>query len=173
MMYTLQHAIEVLSRTPQVLEAMLDGLSHEWLNGNEGPGTWSPREVMGHLIINEETNFLPRTKLILREGEPKTLSPINMTAHLERFGEVPVDQLLKMFRQLRTQNIRALEELAPSAGDLTRIAIHPKVGRVSLVNVLSTWVAHDLIHIGQIGRVMAKQYKADIGPFLEFLPRLK
>ena len=96
-----------------------------------------------------------------------------MTAHLERFGDVPVDQLLKMFWQLRTQNIHALGELAPSAGDLTRIAIHPKVGRVSLVNVLSTWVAHDLIHIGQISRVMAKQYKANIGPFLEFLPRLK
>jgi DinB superfamily len=163
----------VLSRTPRVLDAMLSGLSDEWLYGNEGPGTWSPVEVVGHLIINEETNFLSRAKLILSEGAIKTLTPIDMAAHLERFDEVPVDQLLQLFRELRTENIRMLQSLAPSAADLTKTAIHPKVGLVQLSHVLATWVAHDLIHIGQVSRVMAKQYKQEVGPFLEFLPRLK
>lgn len=173
MQYKPEQAIEVLSRTPQVLEALLSGLSDDWLYSNEGPGTWSPVEVVGHLIINEETNFLPRTKLILSDGGSKTLSPIDMTAHIERFDEVPIAQLLTTFRELRNENIRSLQSINLTATDLNKTAIHPKVGLVQLQHVLSTWVAHDLIHIGQISRVMAKQYKHEVGPFIEFLPRLK
>ncbi len=172
MTYDIEKSIETLSRTPLVLEAMLGGLSKEWTHRNEGPGTWSPFQVLGHLIINDETNFIPRAQLILSSQEPKVLSPINMTAHVERFTDSSIDTLIQMFKELRTQNLVILQSLSISNRDLVKTAIHPKVGVVQVSNVLSTWVAHDLTHIGQIARVMAKQYKNEVGPFIEFLTRL-
>lgn len=173
MKFDVNKAVELLSRTPQVLQAQLTGLSDEWINCNEGPGTWSPIEIVGHLIVNDETNFLTRTLLILSDHENKMLAPINMTVHLERSRGRTMVQLLSEFSELRQRNIETLRSLNLSTEDLQRTAMHPKVGIVCLANVLSTWVAHDLTHIGQIARVMAKQYRQDIGPFLEFLPRLK
>ena len=173
MKYEIEKAIEVLSRTPLVLETLLTGLSNDWTHNNEGPDTWSPFEVVGHLIVNEETNFLPRAQLILSNQQPKVLSSISMTAHLERFNDISIDKLLQMFRDLRKQNVVILQSLSISNSDLTKTVIHPKVGTVQLSNVLSTWVTHDLIHIAQISRVMAKQYKNEVGPFIEFLPRLQ
>lgn len=173
MEYNIEHATDVLSRTPRVLEALLTGLSDEWIYANEGTGTWSPVEVIGHLIVNEETNFMVRTKIILRGGLNPVLQPINMTEHLERFRNTSVATLLKTFNDLRQQNLKKLQALTITNEDLFKTALHPKVGMVQLRNVLSTWVAHDLVHVGQITRVMAKQYKQEVGPFLEFLPRLR
>jgi DinB superfamily len=173
MKFDLQKAIEILSRTPKALQTQLTGLSDEWIYSNEGPGTWSPFEIVGHLIVNEETNFLPRTVLILSNEENKILSPVNMTVHLERNSGRKMTQLLSEFIELRRRNIETLKALNISDADLRKTAIHPKVGSVCLSNILSIWVAHDLTHIGQIARVMAKQYKQEIGPFIEFLPRLK
>ncbi len=173
MIYKVEKAIEVLSQTPLVLETMLTGLSKEWTHNNEGPGTWSPFEVVGHLIVNEETNFLPRAQLILTNQEPRHLSPVSMTAHFERFNIISIDTLLHMFKDLRKQNVVILKSLIISNEDFTKTAIHPEVGTVQLSNVLSAWVAHDLIHIGQVSRVMAKQYKNEVGPFIKFFTRLQ
>jgi hypothetical protein len=173
MKYEIEKAIEVLSRTPLVLQALLTGLSNDWTHNNEGPATWSPFEVVGHLIVNEETNFLTRAHVILSDLEPKVLNTISMTEHLERFNDISIVKLLQMFSDLRKQNVVILQSLSISNKDLTKTAIHPKVGTVQLSNILSTWVTHDLIHIGQISRVMAKQYKKEVGPFIEFLPRLQ
>lgn len=172
MRYKVEKAVEVLSRTPQVLNAMLAGLSNEWTQTNEGPGTWSPFDVVGHLIINEEVNFLSRAQLILNNQEPQVLSRINMRAHVQRFSNIPLKEQLQLFEKLRVQNIAMLQRFSIKEDDLLRTAVHPEVGIVQLSNVLSTWVAHDLTHIGQIVRVMARQYKAEIGPFIYFLKRL-
>lgn len=173
MKYQLSKAVEILARTPEVLRVQLTGLSDEWLHGNEGPGTWSPFQVVGHLIINEQTNFLPRTLLVLSNKESQMLQPIDMTSHLEKFKGQNIGDVLSEFSQLRRRSIEQLRSLAISESDLQKVALHPKLGIVVLSNVLSTWVAHDLVHIGQITRVMAKQYKEETGPFIEFLTRLK
>jgi hypothetical protein len=151
----------------------LAGLSDDWLHSNEGTGTWSPFEVVGHLIVNEETNFLTRTLFILSEGENKLLAPLDMTAHITRSQGRTIDDLLNEFESLRAGNIKKLESLQLSAADLNKTARHPKIGIVSISQILSTWVAHDLSHLAQISRVMAKQYKLEVGPFIEFLTRLK
>lgn len=173
MKFDLQKAIELLSRTPQVLQVQLTGLSDEWINSNEGPGTWSPIEIIGHLIVNEETNFLTRTLLILSDEEYKILAPIDMTVHIEKVRGRNIMHLLSEFSELRRKNIETLKALNLSSKDLQRTAIHPKVGIICLSNVLSIWVAHDLTHLGQVTRVMAKQYRHEVGPFIEFLTRLK
>lgn len=172
MKYTIDSAMEVLKRTPLVLETLLTGLSDDWIHTNEGPDTWSPHQVVGHLIVNEETNFLVRAKVILSNQEPKLLSRISMTSHVERFKGVPIEKQLILFKELRLQNVASLQAFSISNEDLSRTATHPEVGLVQLSNVLSAWVAHDLVHIGQITRVMAKQYKSEVGPFIKFLTRL-
>jgi len=173
MKYDLAKALEILVRTPDVLRAQLNGLSDEWLHADEGPGTWSPFQVVGHLIINEQTNFLPRTLLILSSNENKMLQPIDMKSHLVKFNGMTIADLLAEFSQLRNRSIEQIKALPLSHEALQKTAIHPKLGSVHLSQVLATWVAHDLTHIGQITRVMAKQYKDEIGPFIEFLTRLR
>jgi hypothetical protein len=173
MTFELQKSIEILCRTPQVLQAQLSGLSNDWIVGNEGPGTWSPFDVVGHLIVCEETNFLPRTLFMLAEGENKLLDSIDMTAHLNRNDGKSMNDLLDEFSQVRKGNIEKLESLALTEQDFKKTAIHPTIGTVCVANVLSTWVAHDLIHLVQINRVMAKQYKEEIGHFIHFLTRLQ
>lgn len=173
MKFDLEEAIALLSRTPEVLRAQLAGTPGNWLTCNEGPGTWSPREIVAHLIVNEETNFLPRSLLILSDDGNKMLTPIDMQSHFEKSRNADLTHLLSEFSELRQKNIATLRSLRLSDEDLTKTAMHPKVGLVCLSNVLSTWVAHDLSHIGQIVRVMAKQYRQEIGPFMQFLPRLQ
>lgn len=173
MTYKIDNAIKVLKRAPIAIETLLSGLSDDWIYCNEGPDTWSPFQVVGHLIVNEEANFLVRAKVILSNQEPTLLSRISMTSHLERFAGVSIEKQLILFKELRAHNVASLSSLSISDKDLSRTAMHPEVGTVQLYNVLSTWVAHDLIHIGQITRVMAKQYKNEVGPFIEFLPRLQ
>lgn len=172
MKHTIDNAVEVLKRTPLVLETLLTGLSDDWIHTNEGPDTWSPHQVVGHLIVNEETNFLVRAKVILSNQEPKILSRISMTSHLERFKNTTIEKQLILFKNLRLQNVASLQSLSISNENLSKTATHPEVGQVQLSNVLSAWVAHDLVHIGQITRVMAKQYKNEVGPFIKFLTRL-
>ena len=173
MTFELNKSIEILSRTPKILQTQLSGLPNEWIIGNEGTGTWSPFDVVGHLIVCEETNFLPRTIFILAAGENKTLDSINMTAHLHRNDGRSMNDLLDEFAWLRKRNIEKLTSISLIGQDFKKTAIHPTIGKVSVANVLSTWVAHDLTHLAQINRVMAKQYKEEIGPFIHFLTRLQ
>jgi hypothetical protein len=168
----LNSSLQILQNTPRILNSLLYGIGKDFINSNEGAGTWSPFDVVGHLIVCEQTNFMERIKIVLSVTETKQFKPIDMTAQFEAGKGKVMQDLLKEFEQLRNQNMEQLFSLQLSDSDFTKQAIHPKLGKVTLGNLLSTWVAHDLAHIAQITRVMAKQYINDVGPFIEFMPRL-
>lgn len=173
MSFEIKKSIELLSHTPKVLHALLHGLSKEWVMENEGPGSWSPFDIIGHLIVCEETNFMSRVIYILGKDENKVLSLISMTAHLERNRKIKLADLLKTLARLRRKNIIKLASLNLSAKDLQKTAMHPTLGVVNISHVLSAWVAHDCTHVSQILRVIAKQYQSDVGPLIENLRILK
>ena len=168
MKYDLDKACQVLERTPGVLKEMLNGLDEEWLKGNEGPDTFSPYDVIGHLINGEKTDWVVRAKIILEHGTGQTFTPYDRFAqYRESEGKTSV-QLLNEFEQLRNENLQWLKGLMISETDLDKKGIHPGLGEVSLRNLLSSWVVHDLTHIAQIGRVMAKQYIGEMGPWPQY-----
>ena len=166
--FDLEKAIEVLERTPRVLRAMLENLSDEWIYRNEGEETWSPYEIVGHLIHGENTDWIPRMEVILSDRADKTFEPFDRFAQLIA-EKKPLLALLDEFEALRTENLRILRSRVISADDLKAKGIHPAFGEVTLSQLLSTWVAHDLGHIAQISRVMAKQYKEEVGPWIAYL----
>lgn len=172
MTYNITEAVDLLSRTPAVLRSQLNALPARLLYNNEGADTWTPLEVVGHLIINEETNFLARIRLIMSGPAGATLTPIDMNAHRHRFSGSTMTEILSEFTDLRMQNVGELQAMRLSEPDLEKQAAHPVLGPVSIGQILATWVAHDLSHIGQIVRVIAKQYKEDLGPFIKYLTRL-
>lgn len=172
MRFTLLEAVQVLERTPSVLSAMLDGVDESWIGGTEGLDTWSPYEVVGHLIHGERTDWMARARLILDHGEQKTFDPFDRFAFASRTEDEPLPILLDRFRELRAANLRDLRALALTAGQLALTGTHPEFGRVTLAQLLATWVVHDLSHIGQIARVMAKQYHDAVGPWTAYLPIL-
>lgn len=168
MQFNLANSTEILQRTPSVLRAMLQGLSDEWLYANEGEGTWSPYEVVGHLIHGEKTDWIPRMEIILSDKADKTFEPFDRFAQLTEERK-PLDALLDEFDVLRAESLQILQSRSISDDDLIKTGIHPAFGEVRLYQLLSTWVAHDLGHIAQIARVMAKQYKEDAGPWVAYL----
>ncbi|MBL7782665.1 MAG: DinB family protein [Saprospiraceae bacterium] len=168
MPFNLTHSIEMLQRTPAVLRAFLQGLSDHWLHANEGEGTWSPYDVVGHLIHGEKTDWIPRMEIILSDVADKTFEPFDRFAQLIQ-EQKPLDVLLNEFEALRAKSLRILQSRAISEDDLMKTGIHPAFGEVQLYQLLSTWVAHDLGHIAQISRVMAHQYKEDVGPWVAYL----
>lgn len=172
MTFNLNKSIEILERTPNVLTTLLNGLSDEWILTNEGQETWSAYDVIGHLIHGEKTDWLVRANLILSDNENKTFAPFDRFAQFEESKGKSISELLKEFRELREINLSELKSKNISAGSLKKTGIHPTFGSVTLEQLLSTWVAHDLGHIAQIARVMAKQYKDEVGPWREFLPIL-
>lgn len=169
MEFNLQRAKEILQHTPEVMYALLNGLSDEWLSCNEGPGTWTAFDVIGHLILCEETNFIVRTEIILSEGEHVPFEMINMTVHVDRIKGRSIHDLLAGFKDLRLKNISRLDSLSISDDDLHKTGMHPRSGSVKLSEVLATWVAHDLTHLAQLARILAKQYTYAVGPFREYL----
>jgi uncharacterized damage-inducible protein DinB len=169
MEFKLEHAIEILSRTPQVLRAQLQGLPAEWLHNNEGENTWSPYNVLGHLIHGEETDWIPRAKLILEKGESETFAPFDRNAQFAEQEKKSVEELLDSFELLRREGIQALQQMALTADDLKRTGTHPVFGKVTLEQLLATWVAHDQGHLVQIARTMAKQYRDAVGPWRAYL----
>lgn len=172
MKFDLEPGIEILTRTPAVLRALLTDLSGGWLHGNEGRDTWTPFEVLGHLIHGEKTDWIARAQIILADGESRTFEPFDRFAHLEaNRGRTP-ESLLQEFERLRAANIATLRRLAADGFDLTARGRHPDLGRVTLGELLATWVAHDLGHIAQMARVMAKQYAQEVGPWQAYLPVL-
>jgi hypothetical protein len=172
MEFNLQKATEVLTRTPGVLATLLDGLSDEWIYQNEGEETWSPFDVMGHLIHGEKTDWIARLEIILSDGPNKEFSPFDRFAQFEESKGKNMVQLLAEFRSLRQQNLAILHSKTIDAAALLKKGVHPVFGEVTLEHLLATWVAHDLGHIAQIARVMAKQYKQEVGPWEAFLPIL-
>lgn len=169
MKFELNKSLEILERTPLILEAYLVGLSEEWLKSNEGEGSWSPYEIVGHLIFGEMTDWLVRIKIILNSSENKLFEPFDRFAQLKENQSIPISQLLKTFSQLRSENIAELKSLNIRKDDLKLKGIHPEFGQVTLEQLIATWTVHDLGHIGQISRVMAKQYKNEVGPWINYL----
>ncbi|MDO3681329.1 DinB family protein [Paenibacillus ehimensis] len=169
MNFNLKEAIEVLERTPQTLEYMLSGLSDGWLQCNEGEGTWNVTEVIEHLMEGEKTNWVPRLEFILQEGESKPFPPFDRYAHLNEKAEKSLEQKLHEFKTIRATNIAKLKELIDPEAHLELTGLHPAFGAVKLRELLSTWVVHDLTHMAQIVRVMAERYRADVGPWIQYL----
>ncbi len=173
MTFSINKSIEILSRTPLVLESLLSGLSEEWLKNNEGENTWSPYDIVGHLIHGEKTDWMVRAKVILSDAEDKTFEPFDRFAQMEADQEQSIDALLQTFKTLRAKNIEDLTALQISDAQLSATGIHPALGEANLRELLSTWVVHDLGHIAQISRVMAKQYQSEVGPWKAYLGILK
>lgn len=172
MPFRLDSAIAVLSRTPGVLDHWLRGLPSEWLTANEGEGTWSPFDVVGHLIDGEETDWMPRARIILGKAGHRRFEPFDMVRHIERNRARNLESLLDKFTRLRRENLAGLEALHLTATELSRTGEHPEFGTVTLEQLLATWVAHDLGHVAQIARVMAKRYSGEVGPWRRYLPIL-
>jgi hypothetical protein len=147
---------------------MLTGLQDGWTMTNEGPDTFSPYDVIGHLIHGEKTDWRPRAEMILEHGLSKTFVPYDRFAQYELSKGKSLTQLLDEFEQLRNENMKWFGSLQLSEADLDKKGNHPVLGEVTLRQLLATWVIHDLTHIAQVGRVMAKQYKEEIGPWTEF-----
>ncbi|MEL7121299.1 MAG: DinB family protein [Bacteroidota bacterium] len=164
-----KRTLEILSSTPATLESLLIGLSDDWLKNNEGENTWSPYDVVGHLIHGEKTDWITRTKVILSKSDNKTFEPFDRFAQMNGSQNQSIKSLLKEFRSLREENLLTLRTLNVSFSDLDKKGIHPALGEVTLRQLLSTWVVHDLGHIAQISRVMAKQYSSEVGPWTAYL----
>jgi uncharacterized damage-inducible protein DinB len=173
MNFDLDQSIEILERTPFVIESLLNGLSDDWTNSNEGPDTWSPYDVVGHLIHGEKTDWIGRLEIVLSEGPNKTFEKFDRFAQFNESKGKSLDDLLREFKALRNRNIAVLKSKRIAASDFGKTGTHPKFGEVTLAQLLSTWVAHDLDHISQIARVMAKQYKSEVGPWMEYLKILR
>ncbi|MBO6795439.1 MAG: DinB family protein [Balneolaceae bacterium] len=169
MVFSLSKSLEILERTPIVLRHLLGDLSEEWLHENEGPKTWSPYEVLGHLIEGEKTDWMVRLRIILSDNPDKTFEPFDRFAHLNKETNPSVSVLLEEFEALRTQNLAELKALALSNQDLDKTGIHPEFGAVTIRELLSSWVVHDLGHIAQISRVMAKQYSTEVGLWVKYM----
>jgi DinB superfamily len=168
MKYSLQRSYEILDRTPAVLQALLAGLPDDWVMHNEGPETFSPYDVIGHLVHGEKTDWVVRAKMILEFGNTQTFVKWNRFAQYEESKGKSLQQLLDEFAAIRKENMLWFKALNLTEDDLDRKGMHPVLGDVTLRNLLATWVVHDLTHIAQITRVMAKQYKSEMGPWPQF-----
>jgi DinB superfamily len=169
MTFTVAEATAVLARTPPTLDAMLRGLPESWLNAREGDNTWSPFDVVGHLIHGERTDWMPRVRRILENGDSVPFDKFDRFAQFRESAGKSLPELLEEFASLREQNLRTLAGLSIDEGLLDRAGRHPELGPVTLRQLLATWVAHDLDHVSQIARVMAKRYSDDVGPWRAYL----
>jgi DinB family protein len=169
MTFVLSEAVQVLSRTPATLRALLTGLGEEWVEADEGPETFTPRAVLGHLIYGEETDWIPRLRIILESGEKRPFTPFDRLGFRAQYGRAPVDELLRRFAELREANLRELAALDLRPPQLALRGTHPELGMVTLSQLLATWVAHDLTHVAQVVRVMAKRYEDTVGPWRAYL----
>lgn len=169
MEFQLDKAKEVLRRTPVTLNALLSDLPNDWVMANEGPDTWSPYDVIGHLIEGEETDWIPRARIILEQGEARPFDKFDRFAMFEKSKGKSLPELLARFEELRGESLRQLDEMNLTAELLQKQGTHPALGVVTLSQLLSAWVVHDLGHIRQIVRVMAKQYREAIGPWTAYL----
>ena len=167
--FALDEASAVLARTPATLDAMLRGLPDGWIHAHEGGETWSPFDVIGHLIHADETDWLPRARIILDHGEARAFEAFDRFAQFELSKGRTLDSLLDEFADRRRASLRELAALGITAADLARRGTHPGLGAVTLGQLLATWVAHDLDHIVQVARVMARQYSDAVGPWRAYL----
>lgn len=167
--FSLDHGCEVLERTPSVLRALLGDLSDHWTRATEGPDTWSPYDVVGHLVHGERTDWIPRARIILAQGPDRRFAPFDRFAQLRDPAPPSLSALLTTFAQLRAESLAELVSWKLSAAQLDLEGIHPAFGAVTLRQLLATWVAHDLGHLAQVSRVMARQYRDAVGPWRAYL----
>ena len=169
MKYQLAEATQILERTPGVVRAMLQGLSDTWLLSNEGSDTWTPRDVLAHLVGLERAAWIPRVRHLLEFGEGRPFEPIDRTAEIIASRSKSIAFLLDEFTFLRRDSLQVLSTLRLSPRQLEQTSVHPDFGVVRLNDLLATWVVHDLSHTAQIVRVMAAQYREEVGPWVKYL----
>lgn len=167
--FDLDEAVALLERTPAALRALLHGLPEPWTTCDEGPDTFSPWEVLGHLVHGERKDWIARASIILAQGDERTFEPFDRFAHRQESRGRTLDELLDEFEQLRKRNLIQLRGWNPRAAELRLEGVHPVFGTVTLEQLLATWVVHDLTHLTQIARVMAKRYAHAVGPWKEYL----
>lgn len=172
MSFDLARSIDILERTPAVLQALLSGLDEALIRGNEGPDTFSPFDVVGHLIDGEETDWLPRARIILAAGGSKRFLPYDRFRHRARNAGRSLTSLLEEFARLRASNLETLRAWQLSEAELDLPGEHPSLGPVTLSQLLAAWVVHDLGHLAQVARVLAKQVGPAVGPWEPYLPVL-
>lgn len=172
MNFDIEASVEVLTRTPATLHSLLGGVSDRWIRGVEGPDTFSPFDVVGHLIDGEETDWMERAQIILARGDDPRFRPYDRFRHRSRNVNRSLESLLSEFARLRTANVELLRSWSLTKADLDLPGVHPTFGRVTLRELLAAWVVHDLGHVAQVARVMAKQYRVAVGPWVQFLPVL-
>lgn len=170
MEFVLRDGLEVLERTPAVFRALLSGLSESWSFGNEGPETFSAFDNVGHLLHGERTDWIPRARIILAQGRNRRFEPYDRFAQTRESRGKSMQQLLDEFTLLRSENLAILREWNISEAQLALEGEHPIFGRVTLRQLLAAWVGHDLGHIAQTSRVLAKQYLEEVGPWRAYLP---
>jgi hypothetical protein len=170
--FSLDLAVDVLRRSPATLRALLQGAAEPWVRGTEGPDTFSPFDNLGHLIDGEETDWIPRARLILDQGPSVRFEPYDRFRHRTRNAGRSLDSLLDEFTRLRRANLDLLRSWQLTPAQLALQGEHPALGRVTLKQLLAAWVVHDLGHLAQVARVMAKQYSDEVGPWIQFLPVL-
>jgi DinB family protein len=166
---TLAEAVPLLARTPATFDALLRGLPEGWITATEGGETWSPFDVIGHLIQGEQTDWIPRVRIILEQGEARTFDKFDRFAQFELSKGRTLASLLDEFAARRAENLRQLAALRLTEADLDKTGTHPFFGRVTLRQLLATWVAHDLDHVIQVSRVLARQYADEVGPWRAYL----
>ena len=164
-LFELEEALQTLEATPRALRELLASLPDAWLDFSEDAEAWSPRRVLVHFIHNEQTNWLPRMRVILSDGEDKTFSPFRQMPEEGEYSPEGTDQLLDLFAQLREENLSAIREFGIKPEDLDREGEHPALGTVDLRELIATWVVHDFNHLHQIAKTLAKRYGDAVGPW--------
>jgi len=169
MEFSLEMGIPVLERTPATLRAMLLGLPEKWIISNEGDDSWSPYDVVGHLVSLERTDWLPRARIILEHGASRPFDPVDRFAMFTESQGKSLEQLLDEFAQIRTRNMADLRAMQLTTEQLALRGRHPALGEVTLGQLLATWITHDLNHIHQIAQTMARQYRDAVGSWREYV----
>jgi len=170
--FQLPRALEILERTPAAFRALLGGLPEAWTAPNEGPDTFSAFDNLGHLIHGERTDWIPRARIILAQGQDRTFERYDRFAQVRESQGKTAAQLLDELARLRTENVATLRGWQLTERELALEGLHPELGPVTLRQLLATWVAHDLGHLAQTSRVLAKQYRDAVGPWRAYLPVL-
>ncbi len=173
MKFDLEQCIDILTRTPDVLNSQLNGLTNEWIHRNEGGDSWSPYDVVGHLIHGEKTDWIPRARIILSNSEDRRFIPFDRFAQQDNDLGESLEELLDEFARIRRDNIAELRGFNIKPEHLSLQGIHPEFGVVSLEELIATWAAHDLSHINQITRVLMKNFKPHMGPWPQYFSLLK
>jgi hypothetical protein len=168
MKFSIKNTIEILERTPNVLHSLLYNVGNDWTTHNEGGETWSPYDVIGHLIHCDEYSWLPRIEIVLSESIAKKFDVLDRFAQFEKSKDKNINQLLDEFITIRLACVAKLKTLNLTEEQLSKIATHPDLGSVTLSQLISAWTIHDLDHLSQISRVMAKQYKDEVGPWIKY-----